>query len=126
MAHSLTPGIQGKSILEVTEKDTAEAFGSGIVAVFATPAMIGLMENTAHLSVQPYLERGYITVGTEVNIRHIKATPVGAKVTAESELLEVEGNKLKFRLNAYDEQGQIGFGTHTRYVVHAESFLKKV
>ncbi|MEE4178105.1 MAG: thioesterase family protein [Bacteroides sp.] len=126
MVHTLKPGIKGKSSLKVTPKDTAEAYGSGIVAVFSTPAMIGLMENTAHLSVQPFLEEGFITVGTEVNIRHIKATPVGMTVTAECELLEVEGNKLSFRVSAYDEKGQIGMGTHTRYVVHAESFLKKI
>lgn len=125
MDHTLTPGIKGKSSLKVNPKDTAEAYGSGIVAVFATPAMIGLMENTAHLSVQPYLEEGFITVGTEVSIRHIKATPVGMTVTAETELVEVEGNKLKFMVTAHDEKGQIGMGIHTRYVVHAESFLKK-
>ncbi|MDX9942191.1 MAG: thioesterase family protein [Bacteroidales bacterium] len=126
MAHRLTSGIKGKASLKVTPKDTAEAYGSGKVAVFATPALIGLMENAAHLSVQAFLEEGFITVGTEVNIRHLKATPVGMTVTTESELMEVEGNKLKFSLSAFDENGQIGFGTHTRYVVHAESFLKKV
>lgn len=126
MAHHLSPGILGKTTIIVTEKDTATAYKSGIVAVFATPAMIGLMENTAHVSVQPYLEEGYITVGTEVNIRHIKATPLGMEVTADSELIEVESNKLKFKVTAYDEKGQIGFGTHTRYVVHAETFLKTI
>lgn len=126
MAHHLSPGILGKTTLIVTEKDTAAAYKSGIVAVFATPAMIGLMENTAHVSVQPYLEEGYITVGTEVNIRHIKATPVGMEVTAESELLEVQGNKLKFKVSAHDEKGQIGLGTHTRYVVNAKTFLEKI
>lgn len=126
MAHHLSPGIIGKNTIIVTDKDTAAAYKSGIVAVFATPAMIGLMENTAHVSVQPYLEEGFITVGTEVNIRHIKATPVGMEVTAESELIEVEGNKLKFKVAAQDEKGQIGFGTLTRYVVNAETFLKNI
>ena len=126
MAHNLTPGIKGKNTITVTEKDTASAYKSGIVSVFATPAMIGLMENTAHLSVQPYLEEGFITVGAEVNIRHIKATPPGMRVKAESELLEGEGNKLKFRVSAHDEKGQIGFGTHTRYVVNAKAFLENL
>jgi predicted thioesterase len=126
MAHNLTPGIKGKNTIIVTEKDTASAFKSGIVSVFATPAMIGLMENTAHLSVQPFLEEGFITVGTEVNIRHIKATPPGMQVTAETKLLEAEGNKLKFQVSAHDEKGQIGFGTHTRYVVNAKSFLENL
>jgi predicted thioesterase len=126
MAHHLTPGICGKTTITVTEKDTAAAYKSGIVAVFATPAMIGLMENTAHVSIQPYLEEGFITVGTEVNVRHIKATPVGMEVTAQSELIEVDGNKLKFKLSAHDEKGQIGFGTHTRYVVNAKTFLENL
>lgn len=126
MANNLNPGIKGSQTITVTEADTAAAYKSGIVAVFATPAMIGLMENTAHLSVQPHLEEGYITVGTEVSIRHIKATPVGMRVTAESELIGAEGNKLKFSVSAHDETGQIGFGTHTRYVVHAESFMKSL
>lgn len=124
MAHKLAPGIKGKQTLTVCESDTAAAYKSGIVAVFATPAMIGLMENTAHLSVQPYLEEGYLTVGTEVNIRHLKATPVGMQVWAESELIAIEGNKLRFSVKASDQNGQIGLGTHTRYVVHGDSFLK--
>lgn len=126
MAHNLRPGNTGKTTIKVSEKDTAASYKSGIVAVYATPAMIALMENIAHMSVQPFLEEGYITVGTEVNIRHIKATPVGMEVTAESELLEVEGNKLTFKVTAHDEKGQIGLGTHTRYVVNAESFLKNI
>ncbi len=126
MTHNLTPGIMGKQALTVGENDTAEAYKSGTVAVFATPAMIGLMENTAHLSVQPYLEEGHITVGTEVNIRHIKATPVGMQVWAESELIGIEGNKLRFSVSAHDEKGQIAYGTHTRYVVHGELFLKSL
>jgi len=126
MNHQLSPGIAGERTIEVSPDHTAEAYQSGIVAVFATPAMIGLMENTAHLSVQPYLGNGYITVGTEVNIKHIKATPVGMKVTARSELLEVSGNKLVFSVTASDETGQIGFGTHVRYIVHAASFMQKI
>ncbi|MBW6499270.1 MAG: thioesterase family protein [Bacteroidales bacterium] len=126
MAQQLKPGIVGKTTIKVTENDTAAAYKSGIVAVFATPAMIGLMENTAHVSVKPYLEDGFITVGTEVNIRHIKATPVGMEVTAQSELIEVEGNKLTFKVAAQDEKGQIGLGTHTRYVVNAKTFLKNI
>jgi len=126
MHQNLNKGITGELTTLVTPENTAESYKSGIVAVFATPAMIGLMENTAHLSVQPYLEEGYITVGTEVNIKHIKATPVGMQVTAKSELLEVQGNKLKFAVEAFDETGQIGTGTHTRYIVHAASFMKKL
>ncbi|HSV88495.1 MAG TPA: thioesterase family protein [Bacteroidales bacterium] len=126
MPHNLSTGIKGELTIHVTPENTAEACKSGIVAVFATPAMIGLMENTAHLSVQPYLEEGYITVGTEVNIKHIKATPVGMLVTAKSELFGVSDNKLQFNIEAFDETGRIGLGTHTRYIVHAATFLQKL
>lgn len=126
MKHLLTPGMSCELMIVVSSENTAAAYKSGIVDVFATPAMIGLMENTAHLSVQPYLENGYTTVGTEVNIKHIKATPIGMKVTARSELLEISGNKLKFSVTASDETGQIGFGTHVRYIVHAKTFMQKL
>ncbi|HAJ99224.1 MAG TPA: thioesterase, partial [Bacteroidales bacterium] len=76
MTHILKQGIKGEFSWQVVPENTAEAYKSGNIPVFATPAMIALMENTAHLSVQPLLDEGYVTVGTEVNIKHIKATPV--------------------------------------------------
>jgi len=126
MTHILKQGIKGEFSWQVVPENTAEAYKSGNIPVFATPAMIALMENTAHLSVQPLLDEGYVTVGTEVNIKHIKATPVGMVVTAKSELLEVQGNKLQFSVEAYDEEARIGYGTHTRHIIHAESFLRKL
>lgn len=109
--------------IQVEWKDTAKAYGSGLVEVFATPAMIALMENTAHSSVQPYLPEGQVTVGSEVNIRHLKATPLGATVYGTSELLQIEGRKLTFKIEAYDMQGLIGAGTHTRYIIDIERFM---
>lgn len=126
MHQNLNKGISGELTTQVTRENTAEAYKSGLIAVFATPAMIALMEYTAQLSVQLYLEEGYTTVGTEVNIKHIKATPVGMQVRAKSELLEVQGNKLKFAVEAHDETGKIGFGTHTRYIIHAATFLQNL
>ncbi len=111
--------------MTVKEKDTAAAYGSGLVKVFATPAMIALMENTAHSSVQPFLPEGYMTVGFELTIRHLKATPVGMGVTAYSELTEVDGKKLVFNISAWDEEGEIGKGVHTRFIVHGEKFMEK-
>ncbi len=110
----------------VEHGDTATAYGSGGVDVFATPAMISLMENTCLRLIEPFLEQGCTTVGTEVNVRHIKATPVGMKVTCLARLVEVSGPKLKFEVEAFDEQGKIGFGTHKRYVVNLGEFLKNV
>lgn len=123
MFPELKTGIKGKAELTVAEKDTARIYGSGMVDVFATPAMIALMERAAHISVGKFLPEGYLTVGTEINIKHIKATRPGKKVWAESELKFVEGKKLNFGIIAFDEDGKIGFGEHTRYIVAEKDFL---
>ncbi len=119
-------GIKGNKTIAVQEKDTALAHGSGTLNVFATPAMVALMENAAQSSVQPHLPEGYTTVGTEISIKHIKATPLGQQVEAHSELIRTEGKKLSFNIEAHDEQGKIGFGTHTRYVVKIDKFTLRV
>lgn len=119
-------GIKGASSIVVETKDTAKAYGSGLVEVFATPAMIALMEKTAHESVQPFLPGGYLTVGSEVSIKHIKATGLNKRVKAESLLMSVEGKKLTFKVEAYDEEGKIGFGTHTRYIIEEKPFMESL
>ena len=126
MFSDLKPGIKGRKELIVDVKDTAANYGSGLVEVFATPAMIALMENAAHSSLQNYLPDGFLTLGSEVNIKHIKATPLGKKVWAVSDLLEVQGKKLTFQVEAFDEDGKIGFGTHTRYIVEKEGFMSNL
>lgn len=120
---NISVGTRGKQEITVKEKDTALAYGSGLVEVFATPAMIALMEYTAHMSIQKELPDGYLTVGSEVNIRHIKATGVGKTVWAVSQLTAVEGKKLTFEIEAFDQEGKIGFGHHTRYVVEKQKFM---
>ena len=110
----------------VTPKDTARAYGSGLVEVFATPAMVALMEKTALESVQPFLEEGLHTVGTEINVKHIKATSLGKRVQSYSKLVEVDGLKLSFEVEAYDEDGLIGKGVHKRYIINEEAFINKL
>lgn len=119
-------GIEGHSEIIVKIEDTAASYGSGLIEVFATPAMIGLMESTAQLSIQPFLEVGFITLGTEVNIKHLKATPVGMNVRCETKLISIEGKKLVFEVSAFDEVAMIGKGTHSRYIVDAEKFMAKL
>ena len=118
-------GIKGKQELLVTDKDTAKAVGSGGLNVFATPAMIALAEKTALQSILAYLSEGESTVGTKLDIAHIAATPVGMKVSCETELIEIDRRKLVFSVNVYDEVEKIGEGTHERFIVNDEKFMTK-
>lgn len=121
----LEAGIKGLQTREVCESNSALAMGSGTLKVFATPAMIALMEETAWKSVAPYLEEGNGTVGTALNIQHTAATPLGMSVTCESELIAVDGRKLTFHVVAKDEAGVIGEGEHQRFIVNDEKFQSK-
>lgn len=121
----LQPGIKGRQEVVVTENNSANALGSGLLEVFATPAMIALMEKTAWQSVAPDLNDGEGTVGTMLNIRHTAATPLGMRVWCESELVEVDGRRLVFRVEAYDETGKIGEGEHERFVINNRKFMTK-
>ena len=118
-------GIKGIQEITVTEDKTAKVYGSGTLEVFGTPAMIALMENTALKSVAPYIGEENGTVGTRLDVKHVAATPVGMKVTCETELIQVEGRALTFVVKAYDECGLIGEGTHERFVVMEEKFQAK-
>ena len=121
----LTPGIKGYAEIIVTEDKTAETMGSGTLPVFATPAMIALMEKTAYQSVQPHLDEGCGSVGTLLEVKHTAATPLGMKVMCESELTEVDGRRLVFTVKAFDEAGLIGEGRHERFIVVNEKFLAR-
>lgn len=119
-------GLKYESQTVVSTTNTANTLGSGDMEVFATPAMIALMENAAMMAVAPYLDEGASTVGIEMATSHIKASPIGATITASAELISAEGRKLSFKVKAWDEQGVIGEGNHTRFVVDRERFLSKV
>ena len=121
----LETGIKGTKEVIVTEELSAKNVGSGLLPVFATPSMIALMENTAFESVAEYLEEGCGTVGTSLNVKHVAATPIGMKVTCETELIKVEGRALTFEVKAYDECGLIGEGMHERFVIAEEKFMAK-
>ncbi len=117
------PGIKGEQSLKVAFKDTASAYGSGLVEVFATPAMVALMELTARQSVEPFLPDGHTTVGMEVNIKHLRPSKIGNTVRCESKLVEIEGRKLLFEVQVWDGDALAGLGTHKRAVIDMQTFL---
>lgn len=118
-------GIKNTLEITVTGNLTAAAVGSGTLNVYATPAMIALIEETAWKSVAPYLEEGQSTVGTRLDVSHVAPTPLGMTVRCETELTEVDGRRLVFAVNVYDEAGLIGKGTHERFIIMSEKFQAK-
>lgn len=126
MNHELLPGSIGEATVQVTAGNTAEAYGSGLLPVFSTPAMIALMEEAAVNCTGKYLEEGTTTVGTALNVRHLAATPMGLGVRARAELTEVSGRRLTFHVEAYDDREMIGEGTHERFIIQSDKFMTKV
>lgn len=122
----LEQGLSARSIATVTAENTAVSMGSGDLPVFATPAMVALMENAAMQAVAAELPEGATTVGAEMNVTHIKPTGLGAAVSATAVLTAVEGRKLTFNVGARDAEGMIGEGVHIRYVVDRARFMDKV
>ena len=119
------PGLTGEIQAVVTEDDTAARWGSGLVPVFGTPALVGLMEGAAVQALEEHLPPGQTSVGGRIDVRHLAATPVGMRVRARAELVEVEGRRLLFRVEAWDEVERIGEATHERFVVGVERFVAR-
>ena len=126
MSLHIPTGITFEKEIRVSENLTAIAYGSGSLPVFATPAMIALLEATANESIQSLLPDEFTSVGTEIQIKHLKATAIGRKIKTESYLRQVNDRKLNFELHAWDEKGLIGIGTHTRIIVKKTEFLEKL
>lgn len=118
-------GTKGTEQIVVNEQNCALTVGSGTLKVFATPAMAALMEKTAWKSVAPHLEKGQCTVGTKLYLTHSASTPIGMKVTCESELIAAEGRKLTFHIIVCDEDGIIGESEHERFIVDEDKFQLK-
>ena len=121
----ITIGLKGEVSSFVEREDTAMEVGSGSLLVYATPCMVALMEGAACEAIADCLPDNKTSVGTELNIAHLSATPVGLDVRAEAEVTAVEGNTSTFHVCAYDEAGKIGEGTHKRVVVSTQRFLDK-
>lgn len=123
--NALELGLRGEAKLIVDETNTATTCASGALPVFATPAMLSLMEKAAHESLLPYLAQGEASVGTHLDVRHLAATPLGMAVRAESELVGIDRRRLVFRVRAFDDRECIGEGLHERFVVDIARFMAK-
>ncbi|MDR0954412.1 MAG: thioesterase family protein [Rikenellaceae bacterium] len=119
-------GMTHTAELVVGDAHSARHWGSGALDVLSTPAMVALMENAAMNTVAAALPVGSDTVGTALNINHIRATRLGETVQATAILREIEGRQLLFEVTACDSKGEIGNGWHTRFVVDRERFLSKL
>jgi fluoroacetyl-CoA thioesterase len=123
---TLQRGLVGKASQIVTAEDTASSLGSGLVAAFSTPKLLALIENASVAAVKEHIPGNRTTVGVEVHLKHIAATPVGMRVHAESELVEVRDRKLVFKADAWDEKEKICEASHTRVVVYSEHFEQRL
>jgi len=122
---SMEIGQKYTSEMVVDEKNVVSALSDTIkFDVLATPFLIALMEDSCSRNIQPNLDNGYASVGVHVDIYHTSATPIGQKVWVESELTEIDGRKVTFNVTARDENGDVGFGTHERYIINFERFAK--
>ena len=121
----ITVGMKAEVFSFVEKEDTAKEVGSGSLLVYATPCLVALMEGAACEAIEEALEDGKTTVGTMLNIQHLSATPVGLEVRATAEVTAVEGKVITFAVEAFDEAGPIGKGTHQRVIVPTEKFLEK-
>lgn len=119
------PGLTGSAEILVGTRDTAPHVGSGKIKVLATPVMVSLMEEASLNAVEGLLPPGHQTVGTRLDITHVKATPSGLRVTAHAEVTRVEGRRITFRVWADDEKERIGEGTHERIVVEVAQFDRR-
>ncbi len=122
----LKPGRIGEARREVTPELTAPRLGSGSVDVLGTPALVALMEQAAVAALEGLLPPGRTSVGVHIDVRHLAATPPGKVVWARAELTEVEGRRLTFHIEAWDEVERIGEATHERVVVEVDRFLERV
>jgi predicted thioesterase len=123
---ALRPGLKGEVELVVEPDHTARHLGSGGVEVLATPQMILLMEIAGVKAVDPLLPEGYRTVGMHLDVRHMAPTPVGMKVVVTAELLEVDGRRLTFEVQARDAEELVGEGKHQRYIIDVDRFAQGV
>ena len=124
---NLEPGVVKENTFNVQYEDTARySGGEDFPEVLSTPRLISFMERTAHQAITPFLEEGWGSVGSRVNIAHLAATPVGMQIRVRAELLEVDGRRLRFKVEAWDAVDKIGEGEHERFLILREKFQNRL
>jgi fluoroacetyl-CoA thioesterase len=123
---TIHPGLAAEQVTTVTVEQTARHLGSGGIEVYATPAMIALIEAAAVAAIDPLLPVGQASVGMALDVRHLAATPLGEQVRARAEVTAVDGRRVTFHVEAWDAHEQIGEGTHTRFVIDVARFMKRL
>jgi predicted thioesterase len=122
----MVPGLIGRSEMIVKEEDLTCPLGDIQIDVLSTPRLIQLLEEAAIEAIKNFIPPGQLSLGTEVRVKHLSATPLGMRVTANALLKGIEKNRLFFRVDAYDERGKVAEGEHERVLVSKERFLQKV
>ena len=126
MSNPLSVGARSDQTILVTDDLTAFAMGSGSLPVLATPAMIALMESAALAAIDPLLPEGQASVGIEVSVRHLSATPVGEEIIASAIVTQIDGKRVTFEVRAWDRKELIGEGTHVRYIIDEVRFMSRL
>ncbi|MEP6986054.1 MAG: thioesterase family protein [Chloroflexota bacterium] len=123
---TITIGLNAEQSTTVTESLSAQTFGSGTLPVYATPALVALMETAAINAIHPLLLEHQTSVGTFISIKHLAASALGQTIRARAEVTAVEGNQITFSVQAWDTKQLIGEGTHTRFIIDIERFMKRL
>lgn len=123
---TIEPGLVGELNHVVTENDTAATYGSGLVPVLSTPHLIALMESASQAAINASMEQGQSAVGVHIDMKHLAATPVGMKVHLRAELIEVDGRRLRFHVEAWDEVEKVGECDHARFIIDTDRFMRRV
>ncbi|MBN1247640.1 MAG: thioesterase family protein [Anaerolineae bacterium] len=122
----IEPGLVSEIEHIVAEEETAASYGSGLVPVLSTPHLIALMESASQAAIAPYLAEDETAVGTHVDMKHLAATPVGMKVRVWSQLVAVDGRRLTFKIEAWDEVEKVGEADHQRFVIDTARFMDRI
>ena len=123
---TIKPGLLSERTYIVTDRDTADVYGSGLLPVLSTPHLIGWMEDTSQKAVMPYMKSGESTVGISIKMKHKAATPVGMQVRVRSEVIAFDGRRVIFKVQAWDEVDEIGECEHERYIINDSRFMQRM